>query len=271
MRMKPADASAQSSLVSCTIWMMVRMPRALVADAQRERIGEFDFARRIGAIAELVLQPLQAQPVDRAVGAKARHEKTSQPAGRLRQHQEGVAHRRGQEPFVTGDRIGLADRRGGRGIGAHVGAALLFGHAHAERHARLFPPRSECRVVAGRYHLWRDFRQQRRRGGERRQRRARHGDWAQVPALDLRGHVVARRARDFRRRRLALPGGLPCRAVQPRGNAHRASARGRPDETRRRRAENPWGRRCRASADSRWRAGARENIVRPAPLPSEGR
>ena len=81
---------------------------ALVADPQSVSAGEFDFARRIGAVAELVLEPLQAERIDRAVGPEARHEETRQPARRLRQHQEGVAHRRGQKPFVADDGVEIA-------------------------------------------------------------------------------------------------------------------------------------------------------------------
>ena len=126
---------------------------AFVADAPGVSAGEFDLARRIGAVAELVLEPLQPQRIDRAVGPKARHEKTGEPARRLRQHQKGVAHRRREKPFVAGDRNrNLRHGRGGGGIGAHVGAALLFGHAHAERHARFFPPRPE---TPGRNSWWR--------------------------------------------------------------------------------------------------------------------
>ena len=243
---------------------------ALVADPQRESLGELDFARRIGAVAELVLEPLQPQRIDRAIGPKARHEKTGQPARRLRQHQKGVAHRRGEKPLVPGDRIGISGRRRGRGVGAHVGAALLFGHAHAERHARLFPPRAKRRVVAAGDDFRRDLRQQRRLGGERRQRGARHGDRAQVPALDLRRHVVARRARRLppAARRACLPASRSRHAVPRRCSP--ASARDRPDGTRPRRGESPWGRRCGASADSRWR-GAPARTSPPCPIAARRR
>ena len=76
---------------------------ALLADAPREGIVELDLGRGVGAVAELVLEPLEVQPVDRAVRAKARHQEAGEPARRLRQHQEGVAHRRRHEPFVAGD------------------------------------------------------------------------------------------------------------------------------------------------------------------------
>ena len=127
--------------------------RALVADPQRVRAGELDFARCIGAVAKLVLEPLQPERIDRAIGPKTRHEEAGEPALRLRQHQEGVAHRRRQEPFVAVDDVEIAARRGGGDVGAHVGAALFLRHAHAERHARLFPPRPERRVVAWGDHL----------------------------------------------------------------------------------------------------------------------
>ena len=44
------------------------------------------------------------QRVDAAVGQEARHQEAGEPARRLRQHQEGVAHGRRHEPLVAGDR-----------------------------------------------------------------------------------------------------------------------------------------------------------------------
>ncbi len=198
---------------------MVRMPAAFLADAPGESVGEFNFARGVGAVAELVLEPLKMQRVDRTVGTETRHEETRQSLWGLRQHQERVTHRRREEPFVADDRVRAAVRRRCRRIGAHVGAALLLGHAHAERHAGFLPPWPERRVVAARHHLRRDFRRERRLGGKRRQRGARHRDRAQMSGLDLRRHVEARGAQHFRRRRGALSGLGPGRGVQSGGDA----------------------------------------------------
>ncbi len=73
---------------------------ALVADALRVGAREFNFGRRIGAVAELVFQALELHGVDRSIRRKARHEEAGQPLVRLRQHQERVAHRRRHEPFM---------------------------------------------------------------------------------------------------------------------------------------------------------------------------
>ena len=186
----------------------------LLADPPREGLHELDFGRGIRAIAELVLEPLQAQRVDRAVGPEARHEEAGQPARRLRQHQEGVAHRRRHEPFVPGDGVGLARRHRGRGIGAHVRAALFLGHAHAERDRVLFPPRPEACVVSARCDLADQFAQDRRLDRECADAGARHRDRAHVSVLDLRHHEVARRARDLGRRSRARSIGGPGRGVQ---------------------------------------------------------
>ena len=67
---------------------------ALLADAPGKSVGEFDFARRIGAVAKLVLEALKAQRVDRAVRPKARQQRNRSSPGRLRQHQKCIAHRR---------------------------------------------------------------------------------------------------------------------------------------------------------------------------------
>ncbi len=88
----------------------------------------------------------------RAVRQHARHEEAAQAAGRLRQHQERVAHRRREEPLVAGDAealapVVLAVGHGLAGVGAHVRAALLLGHAHAHGQAGLVAPGLQGRVV----------------------------------------------------------------------------------------------------------------------------
>ena len=187
---------------------------ALVADALRIGAGEFHLGRRIGAVAELVLQALELDRVDRSIRLEARHEKTGQSFVGLRQHQEGVAHRRRHEPFMPGDTIGVAGAFSARHVGAHVGAALLLGHAHAKRHAALGPPRREAGIIgAGRDHRHR-LRQQVRLRRQCRHRRARHGDRAQMTGLDLGGHIELRGTHHFggTSRRLAQDG--PGRIVQ---------------------------------------------------------
>ena len=110
MRIRPADAIAQSSRVSCTISMMVRTPRPSSPTRQAKAPCELDLRGSVGAVAELVLEALQAERIDLPVRPKSRHQETGQPARRLRQHQERVAHRRRHEPFVAGDAIAFAGR-----------------------------------------------------------------------------------------------------------------------------------------------------------------
>ena len=174
------------------------MPLPSSPIAHRVGAGEFHFGGSVGAVAELVLQPLEPDRVDGAIGRKARHEETAQALVGLRQHQEGVAHRRRHEPFMPGDAIGIAVALGARHVGAHVGAALLLGHAHAERHAALGPPRREARIVGTRRDHRHHLRQQIRLFGERRDRCARHGDRAEMAGLDLRGDIEFRGAHHFR-------------------------------------------------------------------------
>ena len=108
-----------------------------VAEQEAERIVEFDFGRGVGTVADLVLQPLELQAVRRAIFQQARDEEAAHAFLRLRQHDEGVAHRRRHEPFVAGEAVdAFADLFGSRLVGAHVGAALLLRHAHADRHGR---------------------------------------------------------------------------------------------------------------------------------------
>src|SRR3954468_11663796 len=77
----------------------------LLADEPRPRPAELHLRRGVGPVAELVLQSLKVNAVALAVRGEPRHEEARQPAGSLRKHQERVAHRRGEEPLVTGDLI----------------------------------------------------------------------------------------------------------------------------------------------------------------------
>ena len=89
---------------------------AFLAEHDGVQVVEFDLGAGIGLVAALVLQPLQLQPVARPVRQPAGGQEAGQAAFRLRQRQEQVAHRHGEEPFVPGDQIGragpAADRAG---------------------------------------------------------------------------------------------------------------------------------------------------------------
>ena len=142
-------------------------------------------------------------------GAKRGMKKQVRPSLGLRQHQERVAHRRRHEPFVPGDAVAVAVALGARHVGAHVGAALLLGHAHAERHAALGPPRRKATDRRLRVAMTGiAFASRSGCDRQRRDRGARHGDRAEMAGLDLRGHVELRRAHHFGRAagRLAVRG-----------------------------------------------------------------
>ena len=123
-----------------------RHPAARLADHARVRAAQLDLARRVRAVAELVLEPLDLEPgVARAVGQDARQGEARQALGGLGQDEEQVAHRGAAEPLVAGELVlGSAPARpaaGQRGrarrVRADVGAALLLGHRHAAERARL--------------------------------------------------------------------------------------------------------------------------------------
>ena len=77
-----------------------RHAAALLADEPCPRRRELDLARRVRAVAELVLQPLDVKAVARPVRQHARDEEAREPAVGLRKHEERVAHRRRAEPLV---------------------------------------------------------------------------------------------------------------------------------------------------------------------------
>ena len=78
---------------------------ALLADQPGRGGVELDLAGGVGAVAELVLQALQAEAVALAVGRPAREEEAGDAAVGLGEDEEGVAHRRRHEPLVAGQLV----------------------------------------------------------------------------------------------------------------------------------------------------------------------
>ena len=73
-----------------------------------------------------------------AVGQEAGEDEAGQAALGLREHEEGVAHRRRAEPLVAGSSYSPSPMGSApRDVRADVGAALLLGHRHAEQGAVL--------------------------------------------------------------------------------------------------------------------------------------
>ena len=96
------------------------------------------------APAELVLQPLQAEPGMWPLGDEA-----GDPRIGLREREEDLEHGVGAEPLVTRQlEPAVADRLGDRGVGPQIGAALLLGHDH---------PRLGEGVVVGQRQPWLPF------------------------------------------------------------------------------------------------------------------
>jgi hypothetical protein len=82
-----------------------RHAAAGLADHARPRAVQLDLTRRVGAVAELVLQALDVELVARTVGQDARQQKARQALVGLREHEEHVRHRRRAEPLVAGDLV----------------------------------------------------------------------------------------------------------------------------------------------------------------------
>ncbi len=134
-------------------------------------VAEFDFGGGVRAVAKLVLQALHPDRVAAAVGQVARHQEAGQAGGRvagLRQDQVGIRLRRRKEPFMADDAPGALSRfaesrqglawghfAGAGRVRAHVAAALLFRHAHADQGAALLIDRERTGIVV----IGEDFRQ----------------------------------------------------------------------------------------------------------------
>jgi len=198
---------------------------AFLADHPAVRRLKFHLGGGVRAIAELVLEALEAQRIDAAVRQNSRQQEAAEPSRRLRQHQKCIAHRCRHEPFVAGDQILAAGPAGGhrlrpRGVGAHVGAALLFGHAHADGGAAFLGQAPEGLVVAPRQDLGNPASGEIGLKQKRWHRRIRHCDRALVSRFHLVGEVTAGRALHGGSR-APLP--MPAREVVP-GRAVQALA-----------------------------------------------
>ncbi len=127
--------------------------------------------------------------------------KQRQPARGLRQDQEGVRHRRREEPLVADDPVlAPAERLRRGGVRAQVGPALLLGHAHAQRDAALARRRDEPRVVVGREDPRQPFGRERGVARERRHDRVGHRRGTQRAVLDFGAHHEQRGALHVRAR-----------------------------------------------------------------------
>src|SRR5262249_31754496 len=109
----------------------------LLADDLGMGIGELGLARGVGAIAELVLEPLEMDRVALAIRGPAGHEKATRATARLREHQEGVAHRRRHDPLAAARAVGTRApawiRLSTRRVGAQIRPALALRHRHADQ------------------------------------------------------------------------------------------------------------------------------------------
>ena len=170
------------------------------------------------------------------------------PAG-VREHEERVRLRRGDEPLrpVDAPRAVAVGRRGRWSSSRHVRAARALGQRHADQRAAL-AGRAAARVVDAGGH-------ERLPGGrrlgepQRRDARVGHRERAGDAGLGLGDHQELRRARDVRSGPVVgprRPGDARAPPTGPSAGARRDGRRAR------RRAARP-GRSGRARADGRWR------------------
>jgi hypothetical protein len=174
-----------------------RHATALLAHEARPGTLQLDLGRGIRAVAELVFEPLDAEPVARAVGEDARQEEAAEPGPRLGEHEEGVAHRRGAEPLVAGQLVLAVEERSRDGrVLSDVRAALALRHRHPAERSGFLPRRSQAGVVVERRQARLPLGSEGRLGTQRRNGRVRHRDGAAVPRLHLRLEHEQHRAGD---------------------------------------------------------------------------
>ena len=154
--------------------------------------AELHFAGGVGAVAHLLLQPLNMKMIELARGSPSWQKKTREALGRLRQDQKSIAHGGGAKPFVSGDQIFPGRRPADTfrlgGIGADIGASLLLRHAHTHEYTLLLLRRTKLGIVNGRKHLFFPLTRQLRFGPQGCHAGKRHGDGASMPTFILDGH-----------------------------------------------------------------------------------
>ena len=146
-RITAAEPSTQSCRVPPIIAMIARTPRPSSPTSAPTRAVELDLGGRVGAVAELVLQPVDAQPVGRAVVGEPGDEEAAtgrRASGRARRRRRTAPRRRTTSCPVSAY-CAAAERLGHRCCWAHVRAARPLGEGHADERARPSPPRAAAR------------------------------------------------------------------------------------------------------------------------------
>ena len=84
-------------------------------------VFELHLTRGVCAVAEFVLEPLDHEDVSSAIVQHAWNEETTKARRRLGQHQEGIRHRRADEPLVSSELPDpFADFHGRSRVGADI-------------------------------------------------------------------------------------------------------------------------------------------------------
>ena len=196
-------------------------PSNSTSDEALERLPSLSFSR------------WKRKPLLSPVAEQPRHQEAGEPLLRLRQHEEGVRHRRRHEPFVAGEAVEAGRLPAPPCVMlARTSVPPCFSVMPMPRVSPAFSTGGFWRlVVFARGHARRPFAEQLWARHQRRQRGVGHGHRAEMPAFELRRQVEARGPRP----------GAACRSPRrrfPRSrNAGRrrssgASARDRPDGTR---------------------------------------
>jgi hypothetical protein len=161
---------------------------ALGAEAVGDGAFVLDLCRGVRAVAELVLEALEADRVASFL-EPAGHEEAGEARRRAREREEGIGHGRRAEPLVPGKAPVAVGGLGPGGGGAQVRSALLFRHRHAEGGATLFGHGEHARIVAARQELRAPEVLEARVGAQRGDGGIGHRHGAAGAGVHLRRHV----------------------------------------------------------------------------------
>ena len=179
LRISGCSASGAPNATRCAAWCVAcstacRMPGRRAEDAVEPRVDDhLDDRRARRALPRrraapsapsssisldaferspsLSLSRSMRKPLREPSGSTRGRRKHDRPRGRLREHEERVAHRRRAEPLLPVERRTRRRRPAARGrVRADVGAALPLGHRHADERAALLGRRPQAEVVLAR-------------------------------------------------------------------------------------------------------------------------
>ena len=216
IRTSPAEATAQSSRVSCTISMMVRTPRPSSPIRQAKASSNSTSEEALERLPSLSLSRCRRSALKLPSGRKRGTRKQVSPPGAWASTRKASHMGADMNHLCPVSAYSSPPSASARVVLARTSVPPCFSVIPMPRvTARLLPERDEARIVVPRADLRQPFGEPVRRRRERRHRGVGHGHRADMAALDARRGIKPRRPRDDGPGRLASARPRSRRAGRP--------------------------------------------------------